>query len=487
MEWRQASNLPLLYSKFIALLVTIGLKSQGLARKVGLTTCFMHSKPSFSTPEMLEFLEQLSTLGIRLLDAASSGKAKQLLQDTRNLAWRGIEMANDPSTTLALAEVTAHLCHALEDTQKALNPTPRKHRNTQNRSVYLNPYQMADFPEQVTMEEVILSCLGLADDNKKEFPADDNASLPSRLTLDDDLSLPERDDQDWKERKERVNVQLLREKIMTEGTEKLRVQTPTDPLAVPLVDEYSVRKERVDKETEVKELAGRTTDESITAKSRVATNDQAEDMEDIAWSAVPGGRRLGIQHGEKQSMAFNKPPALQQFYKRLDELLEQDRQRLQSLRASQESTINNPRGQDDGESNPWNVLKARIKKLKGRQESKVLNRATFNKSTAFGHIPKNYRGLIIAVLGAATLLSSMFFCLAMYGIYALLLRDNSILSMGSVQYNAPSSQNHDIVIRIVREIVYVRENGEIIGATRSPHLSQEELEKVGQGVASIFR
>lgn len=134
----------------------------------------------------------MSILSVRILDAISSGKAKLLLQDSKDLAWKGVEMVTDPATTLALAEVTAHLCHALEDTHTTLTTNTRStstsvnnngatassqaattnttatsatarrfRRNAQNQSVYLNHYQMSGFPEQVTMEEVILSCLGV--------------------------------------------------------------------------------------------------------------------------------------------------------------------------------------------------------------------------------------------------------------------------------------------------------------------------------------
>jgi hypothetical protein len=438
---------------------------------------------------MLEFLEQLGTLGIRLLDAASSGKAKQLMQDTRDMTWKGIEMATDPSTTLALAEVTAHLCHALEDTQQALNSTPRKRRDEQNQKVYLNPYQMADFPEQVTMEEVILSCLGLVEANKSEAVGDDGASLPSRLTLDEDLlSLPEPDwkQEDWKERKERVNVQLLKERILKEGLAKSRVKNTKPPSVAPPMDEVSASNQQAREELNMDGLAG-LTNEYTNTSAMGATHDQEQDMEDIAWSAVPGGRRLGIKESDKaKSSAEDRAPAIQQFYEKLDELLEQNRQRAQSHRGRQESTINNSLEKEDDTSNPWNVWKARIKKLKEPQGPKVLERDSLNRSTNIGRIPKQYRRLIITVLSVGMLLFAIFSGLAMYGVYALV-KGNSVVSVGSRNHVAASSLSQDIVIRIVREVVHVTENGEIVGESGPQVLTQEELEKIGQNVAAALR
>lgn len=438
---------------------------------------------------MVELLEQLSTLGIRLLDAASSGKAKQLIQDSRDMAWKGIEMAADPATTLALAEVTAHLCHALEDTQQALNPTPRKHRNAQNQTVYLNPYQMADFPEQVMMEEVILSCLGLVEHNKKEHMGDDQASLHSRLTLDDDLSLPEPESQGWKERKARVNVQLLRERILNDGLAKSRTENlPTSSVA-SLVDEPAARDKGADGVWKGDGFDG-TTGGSITAQPSTTTQTKEEDIEDIACSGVPGGRRFGVKQVEKASLSAETPPAIQQFYERLDELLEEDRQRLQSLRAREESTINNSLEKEEvgeEESKLSSILKARITKLKQRHASKHFNRDTVIKPSNFSRIPKKYHGLIIAVAAIGTLLFTILFGLAMYGVYALV-KGAPAFSADSRNYIAPSPSNsQDIVIRIVREIVHVTEKGEIIGESRSHALTQEELESIGQNVVAVLR
>ncbi len=423
----------------------------------------------FRTPEMKEFLEQLSTLGIRLLDAASSGKAKQLMQDTKDLTWKGIEMATDPATTLALAEVTAHLCHALEDTQNALNPTPRRNRNAQNQNIYLNPFQMADFPEQVTMEEVILSCLGRVDDHGTEAVGDDVASLPSRLTLDDDLSLTEPDYRDWKERKERVNVHLLREKILIEGLAGSGTEKATRPVVD--VQQEKSRNEEAKVGVGVEDAGGFRIEQSRTTTNHT----QDEDMEDISLSCVPGRRRLGLMDGDKRTVSSEGLPAVQQFYQRLDELLEQNRYRQGSIRPRLETTINNSLVTGENEYTSPGVWKAKMTKMHQKQRSTEVHRNARNPNIS--RMSKNYQVLMIAILAMVTMLFVAFSFFTVYGIYSVMCGRSN---------NAPST-NQEIIIRIVREIVHVTEDGKIIGDSGPRALSQEELDKVGQKIESLFR
>lgn len=428
---------------------------------------------------MMEFLEQLSTLGVRLLDAASSGKAKQLMQDTKDMAWKGIEMATDPSMTLALAEVTAHLCHALEDAQQSLNPTPRNQRNAQNQSVYLNPYQMADFPEQVTMEEIILSCLGRVEDNRKEAMGDDGASLPSRLTLDDDLSTTEPEASGWKERKDQVNVKLLREKILNEKFGKARMERPaTAPVGsdIPAGEE----KEVDDSEEQANIGDNATVDEP---RSRESPERKPEtDMEDISWSRVPGGRLLGLRHGDKQIDEANADtPALQRFYRRLDELLEQDRQLLEARRAERSAmTINNTL--DEGETIPSSSWKGTMRKIREKVKSRVVAR-TVQARARDSVIPRKYYNIIVTALVVFAFLSFVLSVLAMYGLYSLVLKGHVTQTPRNL---GSRSANQDVVIRIVREIVHVAEDGSVLRKSDPEVLAQEELDKISQNLGAAL-
>ena len=143
----------------------------------------------YSTPEVHALLDQCSILGCRIVDAASSGKSKQFIHDFWECIWTGIEVWADPSTTLALAEVTAYLCHALEVEQtlpssssssssslfvstsssaaasastmtgRAEASQRRYQRNQQQRRTYLDPIMVSNDPH-ATVEQIIMSSLG---------------------------------------------------------------------------------------------------------------------------------------------------------------------------------------------------------------------------------------------------------------------------------------------------------------------------------------
>lgn len=132
----------------------------------------------YSTPQMKALLDQLGVLSCRCIDAASSGRNKQLWLDVWSTIWSGTAVLADPATTMALAEVTAHLCHALEmeeavhrkkmvQQQKKTNNTTstgataaqrRYRRNQYQTAAYVNPDLTLD--PDVSVEDVIVSSLG---------------------------------------------------------------------------------------------------------------------------------------------------------------------------------------------------------------------------------------------------------------------------------------------------------------------------------------
>jgi len=433
---------------------------------------------------MKEFLEQLSTLGIRMLDAAASGKSKQLMQDTHGMAWKAIEMATDPATTLALAEVTAHLCHALEDAQKSLNPTPRKQRNKQNQSIYLNPYQMSEFPEQVTMEEVILSCLGRAEESKQDPSGDDAASLHSRLTLDEDFSTSEPEYRDWKERKEAVNVELLRKKIISEGLPKSGRKENDEGTADQRHCNEPAPVANQEKKSDGNDEDGadsESNEDKNSADRPSAQHEKQGDMEDINFSRVAGGRSWGLKEGEKRMQPSNDVPAVEQFYRRLDELLKEDRERLEKLRARQK--VDGDDNDKDALGSHLKAWKARITKLK-EDDHTARSAPVESKSVLFSRLSR-YKILIIVVLIMGALSFTVFSGFACYGMYVLVKSyANPAMTLGSLRHAEGSFRNDEIIVRVVREVVHVAANGEIIGKSNPPALTQDQLDALGQKLAT---
>lgn len=178
------------------------------------------------------FLDQASVLGCRLVDAIGNGKTKQFIQNSSSLAWQGIELSVDPSTVMALAEVTAHLCHALEELDDSFHPTPRSIRNKQNELTYLQTIRLTDYRADC-IENVILSSLGVSDEARPDNSYDDHdtvendglsmSSIPSNVAyLNETMSQLEinnqhHDQSTWTKCKDKVDVELLREQIIHKG------------------------------------------------------------------------------------------------------------------------------------------------------------------------------------------------------------------------------------------------------------------------------
>jgi len=77
------------------------------------------------TPECRALIEELSVLGCRILDVCGTDQAGQLMHDLGDTVWQGIELAGDPKTTEAIADVTAEFIHALEMEQNVHQPKKR--------------------------------------------------------------------------------------------------------------------------------------------------------------------------------------------------------------------------------------------------------------------------------------------------------------------------------------------------------------------------
>jgi hypothetical protein len=143
-------------------------------------------------------LEQASVLGCRVVDTAAMDKNKKLIHNFYDLIWSGIELANDPATTVAFAEVAAYLCHALEMEDSAIHAI-HKNREEINQTAAQNrrerdQYQSATYQESylfrdpnATVEEVILSAFGViqksVEDAKVKSVHQDGDDIPGSVVL----------------------------------------------------------------------------------------------------------------------------------------------------------------------------------------------------------------------------------------------------------------------------------------------------------------
>eukprot|EP00548_Thalassiothrix_antarctica_P012147 CAMPEP_0194162328 /NCGR_PEP_ID=MMETSP0152-20130528/79435_1 /TAXON_ID=1049557 /ORGANISM="Thalassiothrix antarctica, Strain L6-D1" /LENGTH=163 /DNA_ID=CAMNT_0038872217 /DNA_START=268 /DNA_END=759 /DNA_ORIENTATION=+ len=143
------------------------------------------------TPEFKSLLSQLNVLGVRMVDAAASSRNKQLFHDMEEAVWSLVQLSSDPSTILALAEVTATLCHTLEmedslhRRKKSLSLSSKKRyqRNQFTRQLY-SDRNLANDPD-TTVEQVIISSLNNDkdnDNNKYNESAHNNHGLKTTNT-----------------------------------------------------------------------------------------------------------------------------------------------------------------------------------------------------------------------------------------------------------------------------------------------------------------
>ena len=170
---------------------------------VDLTASVVSLGQALYTPEMKQFGQQWTIALTRILQVLSSGRVQQALLDGHELWWATCAVWADPQTTAAVAEVTAYLCYALEmedalldgaagrgfDTDQNAEQARRTKRKQQRRRQHRGAYQQTTYHDRVllrnphtTVEEAILSSLGVSDQPKKDchvpgFSASSNERL----------------------------------------------------------------------------------------------------------------------------------------------------------------------------------------------------------------------------------------------------------------------------------------------------------------------
>jgi hypothetical protein len=97
-------------------------------------SCMVKFFEILETPSFQSYCEQLAIAGNRLIDALSNGRNKLLLHDLQQAAKSAGELLADPATTVALAEVTAYLCYALEMEDQQIQIDERQHGSKESQS-----------------------------------------------------------------------------------------------------------------------------------------------------------------------------------------------------------------------------------------------------------------------------------------------------------------------------------------------------------------
>ena len=153
------------------------------------------------TPTFQAYCKQLTITGCRLIDALSNGRNKLLLHDIQKAVTSAGELLADPATTVALAEVTAYLCYALEMEDQQIQIDEHRHNSTTRGSTsnrtggrrrhVRDTYQGETVLNRDTLdnghsvEEAILSSLGVHSNHIETNQRD--ISIPASIVLDTEM------------------------------------------------------------------------------------------------------------------------------------------------------------------------------------------------------------------------------------------------------------------------------------------------------------
>jgi hypothetical protein len=553
-------------------------------------------------------LDQLGILGCRLVDVASSGKNKQLIGHLTECVWSGIEVLADPSTTLALAEVTANLCHALEmeDALRETNeqhshssPQKRWHRNQQQQEAYVTRMLIHD--PSATVEQVILSSLGDYNPHQLQVPSsassspyatydedeEDGDSIPSNVVMEDVLNgslndqippfssdrphlhshsqsnaPPQQQQQhidhsfssahnvtDWKNQ---VNVEFLREQI---GQRAARVQRrvheqSTTPIMPNLLNLLNLRNENAtDMDMEdliVVETVLDTDGDTLHDRRRRQVGDKANEN-----GNNPHARRNFRLDGET---------AEAHFYRILDEVLTEKRNKSVDTALSARGMIPQepqhwyPRAAAAAAAGGKDTIKARLARIQPTQRGRVIStKATSaaaaraeigvgaspqqqaqqlqqlphlkdlvqenrRKAAKLTNVWNEHQGLILLGMTVVSIFLVAWIGFGLYGMYHFFFPAKSVLlgatattfaSTASMAAASPtaatplgtaatSAAASEFVIRIIREVVPVREDGSILERWDDPIVDtaasaaaaavpdKQELEKMAECIAATL-
>lgn len=486
------------------------------------------------TPETKALLDQISVLGSRLVDAAASGRNKQLIKDTQEAVWAFCQLASDPSTTLALAEVTACLCHALE-MEEAIHrnqPIPnqlaaqrRYERNQFQHQTFVDPDTMQD-PDS-TVEQVILSSLGGASEDPygcvpQNVMIDHHPTETHTAATDSEIDLQ---GEDWKNAaRESVDVGYLYEKISQRASGMERQQilrttvTTTAQSAVsPSRSRVSMRREE-ELKVDIEDLVVETVEDddgsadsytirrqSTMRQSNVSkpSKTKAEDShKTVAYGELEND---GINGDESGTTPIPDPPPLatidteqatSRFFRCLDELMEKKRsEALRSVLGNSYSTktavwypkaaaaagAGNERGQD--------TMKQRMRDTLATTRSVIGVGGSTKTGKTQQPLKEKETELNIVIVTLIGFVALTWFVLGCYGLYAIIFGSPkpSELNLESL-FSKPSAPATEVVIRVVREIVHVSSDGSVLQtiADASP-LNDVNMDEVTECIAAAVK
>lgn len=460
-----------------------------------------------STPEFKDFLDQWNLLGSRVVDAAASGRNKQMMNDVKEMIWSLVELASDPSTVAALAEVTASLCHALEmedSVHRTYSTQRRRERNAFTRQAYADHSLVTD--PDTTAEQVIMSSLGGVGANG--VPSAPQSQIDGMTTI---ASVDEKtpgEFNDWKHAgKDGVDIYYLQSQISQRADQKERERmlqtTITTPKAENLKDAHFGKGNEIedlvvttvtDKEDISAERQDNTT-VSSTGKNKsnnlninIAYEGQVAPTKKKTEPRQPGDLHVDVEH------------PVDRFYRNLDEMLSKHREEATTKATGQGSVEmgNTARSQmypesiSDGKSRKnWKKASSAIRfansvgsqKMKSKRGLKVIRGKATGTKTATKNVWRDKKILIGMAILVASVSGTVWFGFGCYGVYVLLFNgkvpviSSPLRKLTNLQHAAPV-YHQEVIVKVIREIVHVEKDGSVIsssGDSKSPPVDEDQV------------
>lgn len=448
------------------------------------------------------------------MDVAASGRNKQLMNDFKETLWSGVELMSDPSTILALAEVTATLCHTLE-MEDALyrrmkeKPQRRFERNQFTTQAYTEPDLMRH--TDVTVEQVIMSGLG---GDYTQPPRGGGPPLGSvafenpvdmAATSASDGSIPP-EDQWTKAGRDKVDSPYLEQKIRSrsqqmEQQRMLRTTITTRPPEATIVGQSSKQDNSEGLRDEIEDLVlvetvveeeGDSNDTHEAALQRQNTPKANNTIETSKQSVTYVDHKdfrpecVGREDSTGAMLPAESDSAVSHFYRTLDDLLAEKRaQTFDELVERDEMDVINclasradkcAKGRDalnptvtamDALDSIKAVLNGKDKGSLKQVFAALRRSAKDGDSNAahaiFGRAKTKKKTSTLPAFLVASLLSFalLWFGFGCYGIYAFV-ESRFVGRVATVASTSTKSGTQDIVIRIVKEVVHVNQQGDRI-------------------------
>lgn len=472
---------------------------------------------ALNTPETKAFLDQFTVLCCRLTQVAASGRSQKALHDAKTLAWSGVELLADPSSTAAFAEVTAYLCHALEmedallsgaflmETNRPQRANRRRERDDYQRDTFQNKTTLLSHNPNVTVEQVILSSLGsastadIATESDGAYHTSSGQPPPSphvnqsggwqsesgslRQQVDEASSVMqtatttsvvgEEGEEQWTDQAQsNVNVQVLRHEISkrAERLSSRRNDGDDIPHSIPAVT--TVQDDHDDDDGN--------SDSPQTRERRSAT------VGDV-------GRATPAMDGDED--------ALDRFYRVLDNVMKEKRaEGIDYILAEYadsvdkvlcEGKVHKPKQDNHDQELLAQTIKSRMTAIRA-DINKGLDKDDREKLKQMEAMIK--RNSWVVYLGIATVVGVILLWIALgfYGMYVLVFPSVAATATSSAPPQEvqrvpaplpppprPFQYENEVVIRLVREVVHTDSRGFVLDRTpEQTQLSRERIEKI---------